>query len=329
MDKKIENGINAGLNEAGAVDEQKEKESDQISIVYRDNELFRTQIPNMVEIFESWGKKVKVHSFPIGSFTLLEDTREGREEKKKWLEDNLGEMAKGCLLTDRTIRNNLPFEFYALSKKGKMPGLGYLDDIMQEATIRALMDQEVEDAMKHTNGRYIEFDESFSENLELTGKAFSNLIQKIIEKKESMPQKVFLITHSLKDHAPLVSEENNETSAQTVKQWIINGGIPEEIIEIMIAEDHDIFINPSRHKEFFAKINQEGSWIIADRHCLTLDRWHEKVDRRPKAKILNLPLESFYVCITELGVADVKPDNLKEKISLVVEKRKKFFEGEK
>jgi len=284
--------------------EHKEAEKlPQILIVYRDNSMFRELVPRMVDTLSGLGREVQCQIFPEGT---------PETEIKKWFEDNR-QTQEGDLISDGT---------YERSTGYKERPLINLDDITETVTFASVC------------GEF-----AYEREIDVkNGQGITKVVQNILANPQNAPKKVFILTDNIFDHYPLEAlledvpeiptdqideifdlyywheqqrKEFNtaagrKKAAVTVKKWLIQGGVPEEIISI---EDQ---VNETNGVE----INKKGNWVVADRHNSNISDFVYAIDEgsgeiseiNPSEVVkLRLPLINFFSDAKEAGLIQVDP----------------------
>lgn len=131
-------------NSSGDI-ESKEKLNMPVYVIYRDNTLYQTLIPKIVENMEKIGKKVIQHTFPAGT---------SEEEIKKYFEDEkVKESLKNAeLLNDYTCYHNLPGGYKFYDENQTKNSLGILDDLSKKIMQDSLLGEKIIEGMKEGSG---------------------------------------------------------------------------------------------------------------------------------------------------------------------------------
>jgi hypothetical protein len=265
--------------------EQKEKEQLPILFVYRDNDLFREYIPEIIKNLQTWGRKVEAQVFPQGMET---------EKIKEWLESNQDILEGKDLVSDWTVANNITYE---LKRRLAEKGTGFkreLDTTFDFATKATILGEDVSEILSNFQRRKDELEmirreqesheqsgkekqgikilekELQKEELFLSAK-FIEAITKIILEKDGMPKNVYLLRGGILDHPPLeyvseeYSDEEEEKAAKLVREWLVNGGISGDVIQI--KKDFDNYLKQDI-------LGKEKTWLITDRHRIA-EKYHK------------------------------------------------------
>ena len=276
-----------------------------VFFIYRDNDLFQEQIPQMVEVLKSLGREVEIQTFPKG-------TKE--EEITKWTQENIKQLKGKEILSDYTFQYHGAYE--GLSEKARselnFKNKGeYLDKTLNKA---------VEDILK------IDYESvRKEENIDKVGEYFSIIVKKVLEDKENIPEKIFIVSSNLLDHYPFSADadyklkveefRNTEVirqkqlkAAEKIKEWFTKAGMPEKSLEIKESLKNLL-------KDFDQK-----TWIIVDRHATAISKEiAEKFKKDYTNNIkLGLPLEEFYSDVTKYGL--IKAQKIEEAVKKILEK---------
>lgn len=285
-------------------EEMKEKEEKEISaaekekmptifMIYRDNDLFKEWVPKIAETLKGLGRRVEIQSFPAGT---------SEAEIDKWIEENKDEIYNSDIVTDGTVES----EFYSTMrgekieenlKQLKQPEhLGSLDKLLDRATQRIVLGKE-ESEIKFWSGLR-DYRDREVVDLESFKEAYSRIVKQILKNKENMPIKVYILQEKIKDHVPFREDEivgDKRATAEILQKWLVEGGIPEEIIECTEHKAED----------------KKGNWIIKDRHNREWSTYY--------GIELRLPLESFYYDTTTKGLIKIEAEELENELREMLE----------
>ncbi len=291
-----------------------------VLVVYRDNSMFRELVPRMVDTLTNLGREVQCQVFPEGT---------SETEIKKWFEDNR-QTREGDLISDGTYERSTGYEERPLIN---------LDDIAETAAFASVCEESIQ--------------ESRETDVKDFGKGITRVVQNILANPQNAPKKVFILTDRIFDHYPLEAlledvpeipvdqideifdlyywheqqrKEFNtaagrKRAAATVKKWLIQGGVPEEIISIEEQVDETKGV----------EINQKGNWVVVDRHNSNISDFVYAIDEgsgeiskiHPSEVVeLRLPLINFFSDAKEAGLIQADPSAILNEAEKIL--RKKF-----
>lgn len=284
-----------------------------ILAIYRDNPLFQELMPHIADTLATLGKEVRLQTFPEGT---------PEEEIQRWYEEHKQEHEGRDLLTDSTFERSTGY---------KVRPILNIDRLTNAATTMVLFGESDMNELWKYEG-----------DIEKTGKGISKVVQSILTRPEQAPEKVIILTEKILDHffyskehkkaleTTTSGQEENELrwkfaaeesqwAVATIKDWLVMGGLPEDSISVeeRISEKNQ------------AIINQKGNWIISDRHYLGLDTDRDVISNGAhnetyphNAKLLYLPMVSFYESAQQEGLIPVDHAKLVEEVETIL--RKKF-----
>lgn len=246
--------------------EKTKKEKQVVNLIYRNNSLFRKNVPIITEQLQSLNCEVKFKIFP-------EEIDWG--EIKDWYAQNKHEPVLKNLITDRTFR--LATEHDPLVT---------LDEIIDRALLSALeLDVGWEDFEKEAN----------------TGKGISSIVKCILEERENVPDLVFISKGNILDHRPFHENHTADEAAEKIRSWLIDGGISPEIITIISKKVEWTCLDgiDRPHNWIIRDRHQGHAPEIANAHILHIPfgDFCEKVRRNG---ILKLKDEKFKVAIRKI-----------------------------
>ena len=288
--------------------EQKEEEKKSpIFIIYRDNDLFQKQIPEMVKILSAMGRQVEVQSFPKET---------GEEEIEEWYKENKGLLAGKEIISDRTACIPWEMKEEIFSTGAKI--VDNIDNLLSDAMGRAIFSNEYKKVATGIEFAREAYEEEFSE-------CYSAMINKILANPENIPSKVFIFPDHIIDHSNLddtrkayeelrssshdkqkeIIDEATKVVMEKFKEWLTIGGINPEKIEIG---------NEKNIKE----IDNSNGWVIIDRHAGNMVR---EIKSIKSIKCLELPEGDFYRTAREGGLLDYTDEEFVEAFSKVLEEK--------
>lgn len=198
--------------------ESKEKINNSVYVIYRDNNLYQTLIPKIVENLEKVGKKVIQRSFPAGT---------PEEEIKKYFEDEkVKDSLKNTeLLSDNTCYKNLPggYEFY--SENNTKKSLGILDELSKEIIKESLIGKprfELSDTEMKEKENKLEVSSEMN--------VVKNILKSILEKKGE-PERLYIVEDKISDHG-FKNKLFNITKQNFLKSIFFKEKYGEELIKI-------------------------------------------------------------------------------------------------
>lgn len=287
-------------------------------VIYRDNDLFQKHMPAVVAGLRAAERTVNVQAFPAGT---------PETDIENWFEANRASIGGQELVPDGTayktilkslrkkahgdadvlFRMNQIWTYKSHSQSGGEKGKDeYLDSFFNEVTARAVFGEDF-DLMVHPEQHY-EYTDVESERaaqkereMRLCQESFIRLTRAIFENDpDAVPKKVYVALYSISSHSPFGTLERElgergspnpqQEIAERLRGWLVEGGIPEAAFEIIRA------VNAQNR----AEIDQEGTWIIRDRH-------RGEAPGTPgfsHAKELVLPFSSFFESAVAKGLLD-------------------------
>ena len=305
--------------------EQKEKEQLPILFVYRDNDSFREEMPEIISNLQSWGRKVETQVFPQG-------TKE--EEIKKWVESNSDNLSGKELATDYTVSGQMG---YQLEKELREKGSKFadnLDSLFNEAARETVLGDDVINAQEtlYKNRGKLSKDEEYEKEIYVAEKGIERIIKQYLEKGGSMPKKVYVFKKKICDHVPFqnmkraeaekagsddkLAEAYYQQSAELVKSWLVKGGIPEDIIHVEESMTREINLEVGA-----------GIWFVIDRHnikttfddddksYITYEDESIHTYKRHNSRAFLLPFSDFYRTAKEQGVVNADPQEFRKALS--------------
>ena len=295
--------------------EQKEEEKKSpIFIIYRDNDLFQKQIPEMVKILSAMGRQVEVQGFPKESTA---------EEIKKWYEENQSRLEGKEIVSDWTA--SIPYKMREdLSSKGTKQSKSSLDGLFNEATEKAVLGEKYDE---------LSYEKAYKEWSEDRSREFySIVVKRILENPENIPEKVFVFLDSILDHTYVENvkeaakaaregklEKNEKKEAEKIvaeklREWLIEGGIDSNKIILEYDNSFKNLSHSSDGKKIIEEIDKLNNWVIVDRHC-------GGGPEVKSAKGLKLPENTFYQTANNGELIKVKDEEFAEALSNVLEKK--------
>jgi len=312
---------------------EKEKQSYSIVFVYRDNDLFKEMMPQVVKTLESLGHEVKIQSFPAG--TEWEKMEEQINKNKVITSEEL--MSGARLITDGTTRGILNDSkivqgvFQILEEEDRLEDKddafkgykgGYLDRLFDKATASMLLG---EDYVKSKEDVSVGYDGERSrgeESLELGEKSFKAVIERILENENNHPHKIYIALPEINGHLPFRDKLEKDEAAELLQKWTKDALEKAKVdAECLIAHDFDFSANRRGDISTIEKMNQEGNWVIANRHSAPYFKWSEDKrggrnisDPKRKAKLLQLPVPSMLKSAIDEGLISFSKEE-KEKLN--------------
>ncbi len=259
----------------------------EILLVYRENDLFQEYIPEVIETLTSLGHQVKTHSFPLGT---------DKVEIRKWAQEHKNEFKNRAVMVDGTFRRAISYELQ------EELDVNSLDEFFDKATEMVVLGTDYKELLA----------EMGSSDMETTGKAYYALIQRILESKENLPEKVYVRGYHILDHNPFYSliqslkddiKKAEAVAVETLKKWLVEGGIPAGSILFYEGEKGEVEIGA-------------GDWIIADRHII------EWVYKGHPTIILEMPFSNFYRSAQKQGLIKLRPREIEKNLRKLL--REKF-----
>ena len=295
--------------------EQKEEEQKSpIFIIYRDNDLFQKQIPEMVKILSAMGRQVEVQGF----------SRETTEKEiKKWYEENQSELEGKEIISDRTAGIPQDMEKNMISAGTKK--VGNIDNLLSGAMSKVLLGDsydKLENSGNILSDGFIKTDTHRTPEKEVE-EFFTAVVKRILDNPKNIPNKVIIFPDHIMDHISefdggmyydevknLSADERQERRKEAtmmlikkVKEWLEAGGL--DVKKIKIGED----IN--RLEEF----DKQNNWIIMDRHI------RNRKEEVKLAKYLEIPAGNFYETARERGLLDYTDEEFTKAFSNILEEK--------
>lgn len=232
----------------------------------------------------------------------------------------------------------------ALKKQGSKFGIN-LDELFNNTTEKVILGNKLEDAEKiiHENWKNLSESEKYEKQANFAEQGVVRIIQRILEKGINRPETVSIIKDYSFEHEPFsyrkgvesaksgakafgksqIAEDHYQHATDCIKKWLIKGGIPENIIQIV---QNITYQNQS-------ELVVPKSWFIVDRHGLENYKGVDKKDMYKTTgggkipltediKVLVLPLSDFYRTARMQGLLDVDPQEFKQSLD---EAFKKLF----
>jgi len=327
--------------------EQKEKEQLPILFIYRDNDLFREHMPEIVNNLQAWGRKAEAQVFPQGT---------KKEEIREWIEANQAELIKKELITDDTVGSQFRREMirdavtncyeYRLQKELREKGTKFvadLDQLFEDATRRAALGNELNDTisdMEKYNRERLSATEEYEKVIFVAGKGVERIIKQYLKKGGDLPRQVYVFTNKIYDHEPFsyvrgieakkagidysdfsLTEEHFEKAGELVKEWLVKAGIPKEIIRIEGNITREI-----------TRMSGIGTWFIFDRHnikkrfddddksYMTYEHQSIHTSKIHNLRAFVLPFSDFYRTAREQGVLNVDQQEFCDALNKTFEK---------
>jgi len=312
MREKIEAGEAKNYGEAEKLVEaekghEKKEELAPLFLAYRDNDLFRKHIPEIVNKLKSLGREVRLQIFPEGTT---------KAEMEKWYKENENDLQGMSLVTDWT------FGGAAISASGVYRGSKdyelHLDLLMEQAVQRAIFGTLPEEHEK-AKSDHQQSQKSIEKLLYTDQQMFEEIFKRIQEKTGNGIKKIFIVNEKLTAHSDyfvgLVAKKlkrsvddydlkkYNQEYANYLKQWLQNAGVQEVYIVNFASE-------------IPANISQEESaYIITDRHAKLPD--YSKL----KEKELNIPNANLFENAEKKFGVLVKSEELSSSIGKILEEK--------
>ncbi len=273
--------------------------SKEVSLVYRDNDLFQDLVPTVVQEMQALGLEVDSKVFPKG---------EDPAKIAEWIEENKARLKEMRLVVDGTVRAQALATFAQAAN---------LDGMMHDATLRAVLP----DYSWRVNYDYFDLSGT-NNNKELLKKpgarqaVFLEIMRRIAESGKA-PKRVFIHLDKLSDHAPFCDEKEvaemsrrpgwwgsdekrqydkgkSLEAFETLKNWLIEAGIEE--VEIYDGQD----------------LNGSDDWVLIDRHAANAGFLEKKEDDfdisvlvdNPETPVMVLPAENFVASALKNGLLD-------------------------
>jgi len=327
------------LERVEQLNQEKKKEQLPIIFVYRDNDSFRKEMPEMISNLQSWGRKVENKVFSQG-------TKD--EEIRKWIQANSDNLAGKELSTDYTVWGQMGYQLRKeLGEKGSKFS-DDLDSLFDEAAREAVLGNDVINAQEilYKNRGKLSDDEEYQKEIFVAGKGIERIIKQYIKQGGSMPKKVYVFMKKICDHVPFQSLKGAETEkagsndklteayykqvAELVKSWLVQGGIPEDIIHVEESVTEEIAMGAGI-----------GTWFILDRHNIKTtfdddDKSYMTYEgesiftlKRHNTRAFLLPFSDFYRTAKEQGVANVDQQEFRKILSNTFKKTFVEQAGEK
>ena len=282
------------------------EEKPTIRLIYRSCAQFSRDRAHIVDGIHEAGYEVFATTYPAGT-------------DPKWIARDLGRIidpSKGeVFITDRTVGSLLA----PLVKDGpsRIPGARPYGDSFD---LVGPLDSAYYLAIPEVLGESGISRPDDTEELGPFKESLSFLVRKMIKSK--MPSHVFIDKRKITHHSPFydIGASKGYTDLRTpispepmqiiaydaIKEGLIAGGIPEEIIaEETSDRSWDAMIEPTR-----------DAWVIQDRHLSPPGERH--------GICLRLPLSTFYQTAIDHDLLKASPDALREK---VIEKLLETIEG--
>ena len=322
----IKKNLMSKLPEGFNPEQKEEEKKSPIFIIYRDNDLFQKQIPEMVKILSSMGRQVEVQSFPKET---------NKEEIEEWYKENLERLAGMEMISDITA--GIPFNLYKEFKSQGTKSRNDLDDLISKVIKKAIWGEGVDNKTLQRFPSEKEF--------------YSGIMKRILENQENMPNKIYLFLDHITDHMDIKEYagiglgddkdlceymrygkifpiEDLRTSKMTYKEIpehykkkredviakyleetkksLIQSGI--DVEKIIIKSDR-----PSAQE--LQEIDQPNNWVIIDRHSKIFDGRNKLAS----AKNLGLPLGSFYNDAREAGLINIPEKEFNQNLEKVLD----------
>lgn len=278
-------------------------------LFYRENDLFRDYLPDIVNELRSLGRKVEIQSFPAGTKPI---------DMGRWTFQNKEKFRGKEVVTDGTLA--LEVEKFrniaAIRKNWKRNIRGELDRLFNETAAKIVS--------KEMFGK--EEPPTRIEDIEKVDALFAALVKNILANESHRPDKIFIILQEIAAHEPFWELLKNERERlgldwkdpgvyqegspelkknifSRIKKWFIDAGI----------KDEDIISMPDKSKYYEA--DHAKNWLIADRHA--------RIDPRSleKAILLMLPFQNFFADAEKYGLITVtNPQGFKKELIEVFKK---------
>lgn len=306
---------------------QERQPSDSVTLVYRDNSLFQRNVPKIVKILESLGKKVAIKSVPaeMVDYEALQNAWNEIDATSK------EEMFKGQVITDYTFSN-----FVGEGKNENEFDGGGLDELLDGLATESIMGEQV----------YAEYKATFAESgsdwakaekeKQVLKEAIKTCFRRILENPSQKPNRVIVLQDNLIDHAPFAEEELEDEeavakaeqgAANELKGLLAEAGIGDD--EILVTNVMGIFgkqntfvLNATSEAlkgpwtEMLKSITAEQKivWIVTDRHVTKRTPDFEKSLSEDTSEFLSIPNVRIILLTVPLSnlVADLKEKNLVE-----------------
>lgn len=313
--------------------EQKEKEQLPILFIYRDNDLFEDHMPEIINNLQAWGRKVETQIFQQGTDT---------EEIEEWINSNQDSLVGKEIVSDGTVSMQISNDLKGdLKKKGAMFG-EKLDSIFYSAAWRVISGNLREEVRNLDVDGLSEREQDQKRDSYRTEKGIERIFQNYFKRGGEIPKRFYILKKLLYDHEPFpfqeayleiqkakknypeqadkIREKYQQDAAETVKKWLLNAGIPENIIHIVG--------NISKENE--NDLVQTETWFIRDRHNddsdydykykrVTLDGgsvpYNNEFCLSHNVKTFSLPFGNFEQTAGEQGLIDADPRELRQTLN--------------
>lgn len=276
-----------------------------VTFIYRENDLFKSQIPEIISHFNAINRDVKIHEFPRTT---------KKEEIRKWFTNNWRELMGATILTDNTVQEEIlktKIKLFKGMSEAMTLSLGAIenvtiDKILADSAISIIKgDDKLRQELRKTHNSNNE------KSRDLTGKVFASLIKEMI--KTHNPEKVSVFLAGTLDHTPFLElgwkyEKNKDKAYEIVKEqinrWLIEGGIDQDNIIFNAEQD------PQKIKDSVEKIESTlKDWIICDRH---FEGYSGGATLPTDSIRLQLPLETFVEDAAVNGLIRIDPSERKK-----------------
>lgn len=298
------------------------KENTPIFIVGRNNSLFESYIPKIVNYLAEMGRQVETKIFP-----------QGTDEKKieEWYKDNAQAMLTGkAIISDQTA--SVPYE---LSKemRNEINGsrsVGNIDNLIRKVFNEILIG--------NSEMRFNIFEGADPEKI----KTFMiNTIQHILSNPQNNPEKIIIFKNKMGHHtneivdvkkdqykhldthaASTISKEagnqagidaGNYVVAQ-IKEWLENGGFAIEKIQEKAEGNNEYRDGVSKYSKIFEESDLPNAWIIIDRHN------DIKPGDAKSAIVLGMPASNFYHDAMENNLINFSDEEIEKTLKDVLKK---------
>ncbi len=313
---------------------EKEKQSYPIALIYRENDLYKEMIPQVVKTLESLGHEVKIQNFPAG--TEWEKMKEQIDENKIITSEELESGMK--IITDGTLSETVSDSKtlatfppnvedrearWIARREMKILKAGYLDKLFDKATATMFLGKDYVKSVEKIKNYEVSSDGQ--ESFELCEKSFKAIIERILEDKENHPHKAYIMPISINGHLPFNKKIEEREAAELLQKWL-KGSFDKTKVDAECIIDYDFSRQALEARDWdfriTEEINQEGNWVIGNRHGIFNAEWSEDgkgllYDPERKAKVLQMPVPSMLESAINEGLISFSKEE-KEKLNNIL-----------
>lgn len=305
---KDSNGVEKGIEEEKLAP---------ILIIYRDNDLFAKQVPEITKSFQQMGRKLETKVFPKET---------SADEIKNWYMQNKHVLEGVDIVSDRTasVPQDMKNEIEASGTKQ----IENLDSLISKAMSRVLLGESSYQKLSKNNNqvlyegsirRGMNFNEESTENIK---EFFAAIVRRILSNPNNNPEKVVIFPSRLMDHMNEFGKEIESKQAliEKISEYLIEGGLDPAKLEIGDEISGEGYDKSDYHvhaegKETLKKFDKPNYWTIADRH---VDDLKENIS---SAILLKMPLGNFYQSAKEQGLLNYTDEELSNVINKTLEEK--------